>query len=126
MVKVNGEEVEWKKAPNFVNNIQRKVLWKNEETGASFAILKAPKGEYLEQNPHCHPHANQFTFRLSGEMELLDGTKISISKDNYMFGYCPKDEMHGSVSEGLEVLEDVIYLHYWDGPDDWADMEGEK
>ena len=34
MVKVNGEVVEWEKAPNFVNNVQRKTLWKDENTGA--------------------------------------------------------------------------------------------
>ena len=35
MVKINGKEVEWEKAPNFVNDIQRKILWRDEETGAS-------------------------------------------------------------------------------------------
>ena len=119
MVKVNGKEVEWDRAPNFVNNIQRKVLWKDEQTGATFAILKAPKGVYIEQVPHSHPHSNQFTFRLSGEIKLLDGTSISCSEGDYGFGYCPKNEKHGASSEGMKVLEDFIYLHYWDGPDDW-------
>jgi hypothetical protein len=25
MIKINGKEVEWESAPNFVNNVQRKV-----------------------------------------------------------------------------------------------------
>ena len=119
MVKVNGIEVEWNKAPNFVNNIQRQILWKNEQTGASFAILKAPEGVYVEQYPHCHPNSNQFTFRLSGEMELPDGTRISLQEDEYDFSYCPKNEEHGTVPKGTKVLKDIVYIQYWDGPDDW-------
>ena len=122
MVKVNGKDVEWERAPNFVNNIQRKVLWKDEQTGASFAILRIPKGAYsLEQAPHSHPYANQFTFRLSGEIELPDGTRIAVSEGDYGFDYCPKDKKHGSMQKVTKVLKDFVYLHYWDGPDDWDD-----
>ena len=126
MVKVNGEKVEWKKAPNFLNNIQRQNLWINEKTGATFAIMKAPKGVYIEESPHNHPHANQFTFNLSGEGEFPNGTKISFSEDDYVFNYTPKNEKHGAIPEGSRILKDRIYLHYWDGPDDWDDQEGEK
>ena len=28
--KVNSKEVEWEKAPNFVNDIRRKILWRDE------------------------------------------------------------------------------------------------
>ncbi len=67
MVKINGREVEWEKAPNFVNNVQRKVLWKDEKTGALFAIYRIPKGlESKEPVPHFHPNANQFRFNISG------------------------------------------------------------
>lgn len=120
MVKINGVEVEWEKAPNFVNNVQRKILWRDEKTGATFAILKAPKGIYLEQPPHSHPHANQFTFRLSGIIEFPDGARITVSEDDYGFNYCPKDKMHGANPEGAIVHKDYVYLHYWDGPDDWS------
>ena len=116
--------MEWKKAPNFVNNIQRQDLWKDEKTGATFAIMKAPKGVYIDQKPHCHPHANQFTFVLSGDRESTDGTRSLFSEDVYNFGYCPKNVMHGTLSEGFKVHEDVIYLHYWDGPDNWGDRDG--
>ena len=119
MVKINDKEVEWEKAPNFVNNIQRMILWKDEKTGASFAILRAPKGVYIKQEPHCHPMSNQFTFNLSGVIELPDGTRVNYSQDDYRFDFCPKDKMHGANSEDTKVLEDYVYLHYWDGPDDW-------
>jgi hypothetical protein len=123
LVKVNGNGVEWKKAPNFVNNIQRQDLWKDEKTGATFAIMKGPKGVYIEQSPHGHPHANQFTFNLSGVIESPDGTHTSFSEGNYGFRYVPKNEIHGASSEGMKVLEDFIYIHYWDGPDDWSDPD---
>jgi hypothetical protein len=117
---VNGKEIDWDKAPNFVHNVQRKILWKDEETGAFFAIYRVPKGYYpKEQVPHSHPHANQITFNISGEMELPNGTIRSVSEGNYEFNYCPKNEEHGPVPNGIKVLKDWIYLHYFDGPDDW-------
>ena len=126
MVKVNGEEIEWDRAPNFVNDVQRKVLWKDKKTGASFAILRIKKGEYIEQPPHSHPYANQFTFRLSGKMELPNGTQRSFKEGDYGFGYIPKYERHGALPEGVKVLEDMIWIHYWDGSDDWSDKEVER
>jgi len=123
MVKVNGEEVKWRKAPNFVNNIQRQILWKNEKTGATFAILKAPEGVYIEQHPHSHPNSNQFTFRVSGDMALPDGTRISLHEDEYLFSFCPKKEEHGANPKGTQVLKDIIYIHYWDGSDEWENED---
>ena len=126
MIKINGEEVEWDRAPNFVNNVRRKVLWKDEKTGATFAILNMPKGVYTAQTPHSHPKASQFTFILSGEIRLPNGIRISHKKDDYGFRYSPIKEEHGKSPEGMKVNEDFIYLHYWDGPDDWGDKEAER
>jgi len=123
MVKINGKEVEWERAPNFVNDVQRQILWKDEQTGAKFAILRIPKGVYIEQPPHSHPHANQFTFRLSGKTELPNGTQRSFKEGDYGFGYCPKNEKHGAAPRGIKVLEDCIWIHYWDGSDDWGDSD---
>jgi hypothetical protein len=127
MVKINGKEVEWDRAPNFVNNIQRKVLWKDEKTGALFAIYRIPKGlESIEQMPHFHPHANQFRFNISGEMEMPNGSIISFSEDDYGFNYCPKNVEHGATPKGVKVIKDWIYLHYFDGADDWGKTEGRE
>ncbi len=123
MVKVNGKEVEWDRAPNFVIDVQWQVLWKDEQTGATFAILRIPKGVYVEQSPHSHPHANQFTFMVSGEMEHPDGTHILFPEDSYGFNYGPKNEKHGASQKGFKVLKDIVYIHYWDGPDDWDDSD---
>ena len=123
MVKVGGKEVNWEKAPNFVNNVQRKILWRDEETGATFAILRIPKGVLVDDIPHNHPNANQFTFRLSGEAEFPDGSRLSLPEDEYDFNFCPKGGMHGTLSKRTKILKDIIYIHYWDGPDEWDDTD---
>jgi hypothetical protein len=120
VVKVNSKEIEWERAPNFANNVLRKILWNDEKTGALFAIYRVPKGFYqIEQPPHSHSDANQIRFNISGEMELANGDVRSFSEDDYGFNYCPKNKEHGAVPKGVKVLKDWIYLHYFDGPDDW-------
>ena len=123
MVKVNGEEVEWDKAPNFDNNIQRKILWRDDKTGAIFALMKIPEGTLVEDLPHNHPESGQITFHMSGEAEFPDGTTMSIPEDEYRFSYCPQGEMHGHLKKGSKILKDIIYLHYWDGSDKWGKTE---
>jgi len=54
---------------------------------------------------------------------LPNGTHITVSEDNYGFDYCPKDKEHGAFSKGTKVLKDYVYLHYWDGPEDWNDAD---
>ena len=123
MVKVNGEEVEWEKAPNFVNNVQRKILWHDEKTGAMFVLMKISKGVLVEDLPHGHPESGQITFLMSGEAEFSNGTKLSLPEDEYRFSYESKGEMHGHLIKGSRILKDIIYLHYWDGSDKWGKTE---
>ena len=104
MVKVNGIDVEWDKAPNFVNNVQRKILWRDEKTGAIFALMKIPEGTLVEDLPHNHPKSGQITFHMSGEAEFPDGTTMSIPEDEYRFNYCPQGEMHGHLEKGSKIL----------------------
>ena len=126
MVKINSKEVEWKRHPNHINNVQRHVLWKNEQTGAMLAIIKIEKGELVKQPPHSHPHANQFTIQLSGCTQRPDGRQSSFKEGDYGFRYYPKNEKHAGITKGgAIVLEDRINLEFFDGPDDWDDREGE-
>jgi hypothetical protein len=83
-------------------------------------LLKIPKGTLVEELPHCHPKSGQITFHLSVEAEFPDGSKLSIGEDDYLFNYSPKGEMHGHMEEGTKMLKDWIYLHYWDGSDEWG------
>ena len=50
-----------------LKGIHEKMLWRNEETGASIALIKFDKGAGIPQ-PHFHA-ANQFMFCLSGRYE---------------------------------------------------------
>ena len=47
MVKINGNEVGWKMFPEgwFLTDVQYHLLWKNNETGAMFILIKIPKGD---------------------------------------------------------------------------------
>ena len=123
MVKLNGEEVKWSKAPNFVNNVQRKILWRDEKTGAIFALMKIPEGTLVEDLPHNHPKSSQITFLMSGEAEYPNGAKPSLPEAEYRFSYESKGEMHGHLIKGSKILKDIIYLHYWDGSDEWDKTE---
>jgi len=77
----------------------------------------------MEQRLHSHPYANQFTLWLSGEIEFPDGTHMSYPEGEYGFDYCPRNEKHGAMPDGINVFEDIIYFHYWDGSDDWDDSD---
>jgi hypothetical protein len=82
--------------------------------------LAGPEGVLIEESPHGHPHANQLTMVLSGDVEYPDGTRISAAEGNYVFAFHGKNEKHGAMSKGTKVLNDLVYLHYWDGPEDWG------
>ena len=117
MVKINGQEVEWKKFPDgwYLTDVQYHLLWKNEDTGAMFILIKIPKGGSHELY-HMHPQADQMGFGLSGSM-IRDGTLMTAGEGNYTFGYRPKGKLHGPpIGSKLEVTEEAIILQYFDGP----------
>ena len=124
MVKINGKEVEWKRLPNHINKVYRNILWKNEQTGGMLAIIRIEKSELVEQPPHSHPHANQYTIQISGRLQLPDGVEISFKEGDYGFGYYPKTEKHAGIKiKGAKVIEERINLEFFDGPDDWDDSD---
>jgi len=117
MVKINGQEVEWKKFPDgwFLTDVQYHVLWKNEDTGAMFILIKIPKGGAHELH-HMHPQADQMGFGLSGSM-VRDGTLMTAGEGDYTFRYNLKGKFHGPpIGSKLEVTEEAIILQYFDGP----------
>ena len=120
MVKINRKEVEWKRHPNHINNVQRHVLWEDDQTGAKLVIVRIEKGELIEQPPHSHPNANQYTFQLSGKVELPDGSQSSFGQGDYGFRFYPKNEKHAGIKiKGAKVIEERFNLEFFDGPDDW-------
>jgi len=87
MVKINGQEVEWKKFPEgwFLTDVQYHLLWKNNETEAMFILIKIPKGDAHELH-HMHPQADQMGFGLSGSI-IRDGTLITAREGDYTFRF---------------------------------------
>jgi hypothetical protein len=116
MVTVNGKEIHWIDAPKdwYLTDIKFHVLWKNEETGAMFVLVKYPVSDDRWELPHTHG-SNQFGFVLSGEWERPDGTRSSWSESNYGFGVRRKGDVHGP-PKGMKVNKETIILQYFDGP----------
>ena len=62
---VDTDKVPWRE--KSLKGISEKMLWRNEETGASIAMIKFAKGAGIPQ-PHYHS-SNQFMFCLQGRYE---------------------------------------------------------
>ncbi|MGE5770525.1 MAG: cupin domain-containing protein, partial [Hyphomicrobiales bacterium] len=62
---IQSENVAWRE--KSLKGIHEKMLWRNEETGASIALIKFDKGAGIPQ-PHYHS-SNQFMFCLKGKYE---------------------------------------------------------
>ena len=62
---IDTEKMPWRE--KSLKGISEKMLWRNEETGASIALIRFAKGSGIPQ-PHYHS-SNQFMICLSGRYE---------------------------------------------------------
>src|SRR5215470_15441533 len=84
-----------------------KMPWRNEETGASIALIKFDKGAGIPQ-PHLHA-SNQFMFCLSGRYEYK-ATRTVLTAGSF---YCnPKGNVHGPAI----AHEETVVIEIYDGP----------
>ena len=115
MVKINGQDVEWKKFPEgwYLTDVQYHTLWKDKDTGAMFILIKIPAGGTHELI-HTHPQANQMIFGLSGSM-VRGSNLITAGEGNYTFGYSLKGNSHGPPM-GSKITQELVVLQYFDGP----------
>ena len=99
---IKFEDLEWKDPPRgyYLTDVKQKTLWVNEETGATWVLMKWPPG--VLDKIHTHPNANQIVYPLTGP---TGGKEVGITL---------KGEPHG----GAEVNEEMILLFYWDGTPD--------
>jgi 2,4'-dihydroxyacetophenone dioxygenase len=90
-----------------LKGVSEKMLWRNEETGASIALIRFAKGAGI---PAPHHHAsNQFMFCLQGKYEYTS-TGVVLTPGCF---YCnPKGNVHGPAV----AHEETIVVEIYDGP----------
>ena len=102
---IQSEGVPWRE--KSLKGISEKMLWRNEETGASIALIKFDKGAGIPK-PHYHA-ANQFMFCLNGKYEYT-ATGVVLTAGCF---YCnPK----GNVHDPAIAREETVVVEIYDGP----------
>jgi quercetin dioxygenase-like cupin family protein len=87
--------------------LAHKMLWRNDETGASIALVRFTKGSGI---PQRHSHAsNQFMFCLDGRYTYLP-TGLTLTAGSFYWN--PMGSLHGPTL----AEEDTVLLEVYDGP----------
>lgn len=113
---VQSESIPWRE--KSLKGISEKMLWRNDESGASIALIKFAKGAGIPQ-PHFHA-SNQFMFCLKGRYEYTS-TGVTLTAGCF---YCnPKGNVHGPAIAHDETIVIEIYdgPHYPEKPSWYAD-----
>lgn len=108
---LNLDPRQWLDFPEY--GFKQYFLWKNEQTGASIALLDFAKGGRI---PIKHSHAaNQFMYCLSGDYEYTD---VDLRLKPGAFYMNPKDHPHGPTIAHERTLLIEIYdgPHYYEKP----------
>jgi hypothetical protein len=103
-------QMEWEDPPRgyYLTDVKQKTLWVNEETGATWALVRFPPG--VADKRHTHPKANQLTLPLRGEIEMPDGSLFRCNGQGVII--FEKGEPHGRTN----FPKETVVLFYWDGP----------
>ena len=102
---VDTAKMPWRE--KSLKGISEKMLWRNEETGASIAMIRFATGAGIPQ-PHYHA-SNQFMICLSGRYEYTS-TGVVLTAGSF---YCnPKGNVHGPAV----AHEDTVVIEVYDGP----------
>ena len=102
---IQSEAMAWRE--KSLEGISEKMLWRDEESGASIALIKFAKGSGIPK-PHSHA-SNQFMFCLSGKYEYTS-TGVTLLPGSF---YCnEKGNVHGPAI----AHEETIVLEIYDGP----------
>lgn len=102
---IQSESLPWREKSR--KGIFEKMLWRDEKSGASIALIRFAKGASIPE-PHLHA-SNQFMFCLSGHYEYTR-TGVSLKAGSF---YCnPKGNVHGPTV----AHEETVVLEIYDGP----------
>lgn len=104
-VLVQTQDVEW--VDKTLAGLSHKMLWRDEETGASIALVRFAQGAGI---PSAHAHAsNQFMYCLSGRY-VYPTSGLVLTPGSFYWN--PKGSVHGpTVAE-----EESVLLEVYDGP----------
>ena len=112
---VETGELNW--VDKTLEGLAQKMLWRDDESGASIALVRFLKGSGV---PSRHAHAsNQFMFCLEGRYVYTE-TGIALTPGSFYWN--PKGSLHGPT----RAEEDSVLLELYDGPHyptqpDWYD-----
>jgi len=102
---VQSGGMEWR--PKSLTGLYEKMLWRDEATGASIALVKFDKGAGIPE-PHRHA-SNQFMLCLTGKYEY---TRTGVVLTPGSFYGNPKGNVHGPTL----AHEETIVVEIYDGP----------
>lgn len=102
---IHAEQMEWR--AKSLAGVFEKMLWRDDTTGASIALIKFAKGASIPK-PHSHA-SNQFMYCLSGKYEYT-ATGVTLLPGSF---YCnPKGNIHGPTL----AHEETVVVEIYDGP----------
>jgi quercetin dioxygenase-like cupin family protein len=115
---LQSEALPWRE--KSLKGISEKMLWRDETTGASIALIKFAQGAGIPQ-PHFHA-SNQFMFCLKGNYEY---TSTGITLTTGSFYWNPKGNVHGPAVAHAETIVIEIYdgPHYPERPSWYTDEQ---
>ncbi len=102
---VDTDRLPWRE--KSLKGISEKMLWRDEQTGASVALIRFAKGASIPE-PHFHA-SNQMMFCLQGRYEY---TKTGVVLTPGSFYLNPKGHVHGPTL----AHEETVVIEIYDGP----------
>jgi 2,4'-dihydroxyacetophenone dioxygenase len=104
-VLVQANDLDW--VDKTLAGLSHKMLWRDDETGASIALVRFEKGAGI---PLRHSHAsNQFMFCLKGSYKYVP-TRLTLTEGSFYWN--PKGCLHGPTL----AEEESVLLEIYDGP----------
>lgn len=102
---IHTNETGWR--AKSLKGVHEKMLWRDEATGASIALIRFDKGASIP-TPHLHA-SNQFMYCLYGHYEYTS-TGVTLRAGSF---YCnPKGNVHGPTL----AHEETVVVEMYDGP----------
>jgi quercetin dioxygenase-like cupin family protein len=110
-------DISWRE--KSLKGLYEKMLWRDESTGASIALIRFDKGVGIPK-PHFHA-SDQCMFCLEGKYKY---TASNVTLKPGSFYWNPKGNEHGPTI----AHEDTVFLEIYDGPHypqrpDWYDND---